>query len=195
MSETDNDEISMAECGNCRAVIPSNSSECPECKIKFSGISEDALGECGACETLVPLESTSCSNCGVAFVADDIVDVLRNWLSNTGLSIAALFDKFDTNGDGMIDSEELRQGLLNLNLADLPPSQVERLIEEIDIDGNGEIDLMELEQSVTGGEYTPSVSKKEDVEVAEEEIQEENHDDDSDDSEETEEEVEEDDDD
>ena len=195
MSETDNDEISMAECGNCRAVIPSNSSECPECKIKFSGISEDALGECGACETLVPLESTSCSNCGVAFVADDIVDVLRNWLSNTGLSIAVLFDKFDTNGDGMIDSEELRQGLLNLNLADLPPSQVERLIEEIDIDGNGEIDLMELEQSVTGGEYTPSGSKKEDVEVAEEEIQEENHDDDSDDSGETEEEVEEDDDD
>ena len=189
MSETDNDEISMAECGNCRAVIPSNSSECPECKIKFSGISEDALGECGACETLVPLESTSCSNCGVAFVADDIVDVLRNWLSNTGLSIAVLFDKFDTNGDGMIDSEELRQGLLNLNLADLPPSQVERLIEEIDIDGNGEIDLMELEQSVTGGEYTPSVSGKEDVEVAEEEIQEENHDDDSDDSGETEEEV------
>ena len=194
MSETDNDEISMAECGNCRAVIPSNSSECPECKIKFSGISEDALGECGACETLVPLESTSCSNCGVAFVADDIVDVLRNWLSNTGLSIAALFEKFDTNGDGMIDSEELRQGLLSLNLADLPPSQVERLIEEIDIDGNGEIDLMELEQSVTGGEYTPSVSEKEDVEVAEEEIQEENHDEDSDDSGETEEEVVEDDD-
>ncbi len=188
MSETENDEISMAECGNCRAVIPSNSSECSECKIKFSGISEDALGECGACETLVPLESTSCSNCGVAFVADDIVDVLRNWLSNTGLSIAALFEKFDTNGDGMIDSEELRQGLLSLNLADLPPSQVERLIEEIDIDGNGEIDLMELEQSVTGGEYTPSVSEKEDVEVAEEEIQEENHDDDSED---TEEEVEE----
>ena len=194
MSETENDEISMAECGNCRAVIPSNSSECSECKIKFSGISEDALGECGACETLVPLESTSCSNCGVAFVADDIVDVLRNWLSNTGLSIAALFEKFDTNGDGMIDSEELRQGLLSLNLADLPPSQVERLIEEIDIDGNGEIDLMELEQSVTGGEYTPSVSEKEDVEVAEEEIQEENHDEDSDDSEETEEEVVEDDD-
>jgi len=191
MTDTENDEISMAECGNCRAVIPSNSSECPECKIKFSGLSEDALGECGACGTLVPLESTSCKSCGVVFVADDVIDVLRNWLSNTGLSIAALFDKFDTNGDGMIDSEELRQGLLSLNLADLPPSQVERLIDEIDIDGNGEIDLMELEQSVTGGEYTPSVSEKEDVEVAEEETQEEDHDEDSEDSEETEEEVEE----
>ena len=201
MTETENDEISMAECGNCRAVIPSNSSECSECKIKFSGISEDALGECGACGTLVPLESTSCSSCGVVFVADDVMDVLRKWLANTGLSIAALFDKFDTNADGMIDSDELRQGLLNLNLADLPPSQVERLIEQIDVDGNGEIDLKELEQSVTGAEYTPSVDEKEDdseekevsevetdgnddVEVAEEEVAA----DDSDDSEETEEE-------
>ena len=204
MTETENDEISMAECGNCRAVIPSNSSECSECKIKFSGISEDALGECGACETLVPLESTSCSNCGVAFVADDVIDVLRNWLANTGLSIGTLFEKFDTNGDGVIDSGELRQGLLNLNLADLPPSQVERLIEQIDIDGNGEIDLMELEQSVTGGEYISSVSGKEDaseeeevpevetdeVEVAEEEVQE-DEESDSGDSEETDEEVDE----
>ena len=161
MTETDNDEISMAECGNCRAVIASDSSECPECKIKFSGLSEDALGECGACGTLVPLESTSCKKCGVIFVADDVMDVLRKWLSNTGLSISSLFDKFDTNGDGIIDSDELREGLLNLNLADLPPSQVERLIEQIDLNGDGKIDLGELEKSVTGAEYSPSVDEKE----------------------------------
>ena len=188
MSETENDETSMAECGNCRAVIPSNSSECSECKIKFSGLSEDALGECGACGTLVPLESTSCKKCGVIFVADDVMDVLRKWLANTGLSIASLFDKFDTNGDGMIDSDELRQGLLGLNLADLPPSQVERLIEQIDIDGDGKIDLAELEKSVTGAEYTPSeVEKEDDSEESEEENEEEEEDSDADseDSEET----------
>ena len=162
MTETDNDEISMAECGNCRAIIASDSSECSECKIKFSGLSEDALGECGACGTLVPLESTSCKKCGVIFVADDVMDVLRKWLSNTGLSISSLFDKFDTNGDGIIDSDELREGLLNLNLADLPPSQVERLIEQIDLNGDGKIDLGELEKSVTGAEYSPSVDEKED---------------------------------
>lgn len=174
MTETENDETSMAECGNCRAVIPSDSSECSECKIKFSGLSEDALGECGACGTLVPLESTSCKKCGVIFVADDVMDVLRNWLANTGLSIASLFDKFDTNGDGMIDSDELRQGLLSLNLADLPPSQIDRLIEQIDIDGDGKIDLAELEKSVTGAEYTPSeVEKEDDSEESEEENEEE----------------------
>ncbi|MDE0556881.1 MAG: EF-hand domain-containing protein [Candidatus Poseidoniaceae archaeon] len=186
MTETENDETSMAECGNCRAVIPSDSSECSECKIKFSGLSEDALGECGACGTLVPLESTSCKKCGVIFVADDVMDVLRNWLANTGLSIASLFDKFDTNGDGMIDSDELRQGLLSLNLADLPPSQIDRLIEQIDIDGDGKIDLAELEKSVTGAEYTPSeVEKEEDSEESEEENEEEEDSDaDSEDSEE-----------
>lgn len=149
----------MAECGNCRAVIARDSTECPECNIKFSGVSEEALGECGGCGFLVPLESTSCSSCGVIFVADDVMDVLRKWLSNTGLTIQALFNKFDTNGDGMIDSDELRQGLLSLNLADLPPSQIERLIEIIDEDGNGEIDLAELEHSVTGSEYTPSTKE------------------------------------
>ena len=174
MSDTDNDETMMAECGSCRAVIPSDSTECPECNIKFSGISEDELGECGACGFLVPLESTSCSSCGVIFVADDVMDVLRKWLSNTGLSIKSLFDKFDTNGDGMIDSEELKQGLLNLNLADLPPSQVERLVEKIDIDGNGEIDLAELEKSVTGSDYVAPKDEEEDSpEEAEEEAEEE----------------------
>ena len=182
MTETDNDETSMAECGNCRAVIPSDSTECPECEIKFSGISEDALGECGACGFLVPLESTSCSSCGVIFVADDVMDVLRKWLSNTGLNIKSLFDKFDTNGDGMIDSDELRKGLLGLNLADLPPSQVERLIEQIDVDGDGKIDLAELEKSVTGSDYVPSKND------AEEETEEDSGDDESDKEDEVEEE-------
>ena len=192
MTETENDEISMAECGNCRAVIPSDSSECSECKIKFSGLSEDALGECGACGTLVPLESASCKKCGVIFVADDVMDVLRKWLANTGLSISSLFDKFDTNGDGMIDSDELRQGLLSLNLADLPPSQVDRLIEQIDVDGDGKIDLAELETSVTGAEYIPSADEKEDD--SEEEVEEETEEDDDSEEETEEEETEEDDD-
>ena len=196
MTETDNDETSMAECGNCRAVIPNDSTECPECQIKFSGISEDALGECGACGFLVPLESTSCSSCGVIFVADDVMDVLRNWLSNTGLNIKSLFDKFDTNGDGMIDSDELRKGLLSLNLADLPPSQVERLIELIDVDGDGKIDLAELEKSVTGSDYVApdnevEASSDEDTEEEDESEEEESEEEESDDEESDDEESEE----
>ena len=147
----ENDDIPMAECGSCRAIVPVGSSECPECGISFSGVSDEALGECGACNALVPLDSTKCPECGVVFVADDVVDILRTWMANNKMDVATLFGRFDTNNDNMIDSSELRDGLLSLNLADLPPSQVDRLVEAIDEDGDSLIDLKEL-QAIIGGE-------------------------------------------
>ena len=90
MSDDETDEIPMAECGSCRAVIPLNSKECPECGIQFSGVSDESLGECGACNSLVPLDSKSCPNCGVYFVADDVVDVLRKWFTETGIEVLSL---------------------------------------------------------------------------------------------------------
>ncbi len=156
MSEDEVDSVAMAECGACRAVIPIDSESCPECDTKFSGISEDALGECGGCQALVPLDSTRCPECGVLFVADDVVDILRQWVADTGIDIRKLFDRFDENSDGTIDSSELKQGLLSLNLADLPPSQVDRLVAEIDADGNGLIDLDEFDAILSGDEVEPS---------------------------------------
>jgi calcium-binding protein CML len=152
MTDEENNTVPMAECGACRTVIPLDSSECPECKTKFSGISDEALGECGACQKLVPLDSTRCPECSVVFVADDVVDILRGWVHNTGINIRKLFEKFDENGDGTIDADELRKGLLGLNLADLPPSQVDRLVLEIDADGNGVIDLDEFDAILMGDE-------------------------------------------
>ena len=150
MTDEEIEAAAMAECGACRAVIPIDSTECPECGTNFSGISEDELGECGACNALVPLDSTRCPECGVLFVADDVVDILRQWVADTGINIRKLFEKFDENSDGTIDSKELKRGLLSLNLADLPPSQVDRLVAEIDADGNGVIDLDEFDQILMG---------------------------------------------
>ncbi len=150
MSDEEKDSIPMAECGSCRALIPLDSTECPECNTQFSGVSEEALGECGACNALVPLDSTRCPECDVVFVADDVVDILRKWVHDTGIQIRKLFEKFDTNSDGMIDASELKAGLLSLNLADLPPSQVDRLVKEIDADDNGVIDLDEFETILHG---------------------------------------------
>lgn len=149
MTKDEDNKVGMAECGSCRAVIPIDSTTCPECDTSFQGVSDEALGECGACKSLVPLDSSRCPDCGVLFVADDVVDVLRQWISNTGIDLRKLFDKFDENGDGMIDSSELRAGLLSLNLADLPPAQVDRLVMEIDEDDNGVIDLDEFIQILT----------------------------------------------
>ncbi|OUV39531.1 MAG: hypothetical protein CMA18_003700 [Methanobacteriota archaeon] len=151
----ENEDVAMAECGSCRAIVPADSSECPECGISFSGVSDEALGECGACNALVPLDSTKCPECGVVFVADDVVDILRTWMANNKMDVKTLFGRFDTNNDNMIDSGELKEGLLSLNLADLPPSQVDKLVEAIDEDGDSLIDLEEL-QSVIGGEELDS---------------------------------------
>ena len=144
MTDGNEEDVNMAECGVCRAVVPINSENCPECGVSFSGVSEESLGECGACKALIPLDSESCPQCGVTFVADNVIEVLSNWLTATGLSTRDLFVKFDANGDGKITSEEFRNGLLSLKLADLPPSQIERLVKAIDEDGDGIIDLEEL---------------------------------------------------
>lgn len=154
----ENEDIPMAECGSCRAIVPVDSSECPECGISFSGVSDEALGECGACNALVPLDSTKCPECGVVFVADDVVDILRTWMANNKMDVKTLFGRFDTNNDNMIDSGELRDGLLSLNLADLPPSQVDRLVEAIDEDGDSLIDLKELQAIIGGEELDDTVS-------------------------------------
>ena len=165
----ENEDVAMAECGSCRAIVPADSSECPECGISFSGVSDEALGECGACNALVPLDSTKCPECGVVFVADDVVDILRTWMANNKMDVKTLFGRFDTNNDNMIDSGELKEGLLSLNLADLPPSQVDKLVEAIDEDGDSLIDLEEL-QSIIGGEEldsseSESIDDSEDVET------------------------------
>ena len=64
-------EIAMAECGACQSIIPLDSESCPNCGIRFGGVSEEQLGECGACGELQPVDSVSCSKCGVSFVAEE----------------------------------------------------------------------------------------------------------------------------
>lgn len=149
MSDTENEEVPMAECGSCRAIIPLDSKQCPECGIGFSGVSDEALGECGACNSLVPINSKSCPECGVYFVADNVLNVLKEWFINTGIDSRKLFAKFDSDSDGHIDADELKDGLLKMNLADLPPSQIDRLIAEVDTDNDGVISLDELVSAIT----------------------------------------------
>ena len=146
MSTNDGHEQTMAACGGCSAIIPIDSSSCPECGIRLGG--EQQRWECGACGELFDHEPRSCTACGVVFVADDVVHVLRAWLDDNGMSVMDLFGRFDSNGDGVIDSSELKEGLLALNLAALPPEQVDLLVSAIDENGDGSIDLSELEATL-----------------------------------------------
>ena len=68
MSEEDNQEIPMAQCDACNAIVPLDSESCAQCGAIFSGISDDALGECGQCGSIIPIDSVSCQDCGAIFV-------------------------------------------------------------------------------------------------------------------------------
>ena len=53
------------------------------------------------------------------------------------------FKMFDINGDGMIDIEELKGAMKELDL-EQDPDKVEQLLKELDKDGNGVIDYVEF---------------------------------------------------
>jgi Ca2+-binding EF-hand superfamily protein/ribosomal protein S27AE len=137
------DSTQMAACGACQAIIPIDSEVCPECNVRLAG--EEQRWECGACGELFDHQPRSCTACGVVFVSDDVVDVLRTWMKENNMSAKDIFGRFDTNDDNVIDAQELKDGLLALNLAALPPSEVDRLVETIDENGDGSVDLGELQ--------------------------------------------------
>ena len=68
MSE-ENLDIPMAQCGACDSIVPLDSELCPDCGVRFAGVTDEQLGECGACGAIIPADSESCSDCGVSFVA------------------------------------------------------------------------------------------------------------------------------
>ena len=68
MATISEEDIPMAQCGACDSIIPLDSESCPECGVRFGGVTEQELGECGACQSIIPADSTSCPNCGAVFV-------------------------------------------------------------------------------------------------------------------------------
>ncbi|MGB2507147.1 MAG: EF-hand domain-containing protein, partial [Candidatus Poseidoniaceae archaeon] len=154
------DSTQMAACGACQAIIPIDSDVCPECNVRLAG--EQQRWECGACGELFDHQPRSCSACGVVFMSDDVVEVLRTWMKENAMSAKDIFGRFDTNDDNVIDAQELKEGLLALNLAALPPSEVDRLVDAIDENGDGTIDLAELEAILSGGsmQYAESVLER-----------------------------------
>ena len=89
MSDIDNDDIPMAQCGACDSIVPLDSESCPECGISFSGVTDEQLGECGACSAIIPIDSESCPECGASFVeAPETDDVQDNTIIDDSQEIA-----------------------------------------------------------------------------------------------------------
>ena len=89
MSDIDNDDIPMAQCGACDSIVPLDSESCPECGISFSGVTDEQLGECGACSAIIPIDSESCPECGASFVeVPETDDVQESAITDDSQEIA-----------------------------------------------------------------------------------------------------------
>ena len=123
--------------------------------------------ECQVCETINPSDALNCSNCGALFVYDNVMDKIYEYMVNNAYTVHALFNKFDVDSSGTLESDELLKGLRSLRIADLPLKQLRALITSIDVDGNGVIDLEEFELALD------EVQKRLDSKEVEEEYEEE----------------------
>ncbi len=101
--------------------------------------------ECHACGKFNPPGSPSCSECGALFVYEQVMEKLHGWMIQNELTVVELFERFDEDGNGTLEEDELLRGLRSLKIADLPLNQLQALVESLDEDGNGVIDLEEFE--------------------------------------------------
>ena len=76
--------------------------------------------------------------------ANGIMLKIGTELNETGKKIDDLFDDFDVDSSGELDHYEFSMGLKSLELADLPPHEIDRIVKFLDSDDNGRIDLNEL---------------------------------------------------
>lgn len=74
----------------------------------------------------------------------ELVDLAR-WLKSSGTSTIELFQKMDIDSDGKISPFEIREGLASLDIADLPPWDVEKMVSAMDLDGDGQVNIPELD--------------------------------------------------
>ncbi len=103
---------------------------------------------CEVCGSMNPPNSLLCGDCGALFVYDQVMEKLEAWMIDNAMSVKDLFDRFDEDGNGTLESDELVAGLRSLKIAALPVAQLEALVENLDVDGNGVIDFEEFEMAI-----------------------------------------------
>ena len=87
------------------------------------------------------------------------LEMLSDYLEKKEMSIFQFFRSIDLDDSGFIDGYELQQALRSADIADLPPWDIEKLMELIDFDGDGRVNLPELD--ITIGRIRSGTSEEE----------------------------------
>ena len=87
--------------------------------------------------------------------ASQIVQLLRQKLSDRGADLQTAFDSFDTDGNGTLSHQELRNGLEKVGI-ELSPPEVHELMRFADSDSDNSIDWHEFLEMVREAHPKPS---------------------------------------
>ena len=188
MSDEENNDIPMAECGACGAIVPLDSKSCPSCDVSFDGITDEELGECGACGAIIPADSESCAKCGAFFVAIDtpeeesIDDSESDIEISTSEALEVLDSMIDDASSSTNDEEESEDEIEEEEV----PEEVEEEDSEDEIEEEETTEDVEEEDSEEDDDEDPEEVEDDD---SEEESGDEIGEDDDDSEEESEEET------
>ena len=169
MSE-ENLDIPMAQCGACDSIVPLDSESCPNCGIRFGGVTDEQLGECGACSAIIPADSESCPECGVSFVAVDEPTSEAPVEENQAVSIAGNLDDLNDIILPETGSEEAVEEEPVVEEEDVDEEAVEETIEEPSFEEEAESDVVEEDTPVDEVEIDSIADDESEVDAHEEAV-------------------------
>ena len=165
MSE-ENLDIPMAQCGACDSIVPLDSESCPNCGIRFGGVTDEQLGECGACGAIIPADSESCPECGVSFVAVE-EPVSETPVEDT--QAAPITDNLDDLNDIILPETESVEEAVEEDQRAVEEEVSEEAVEET-IEEETESDLVEEDTQVNEAETDSIADDVVEVEAHEEAV-------------------------
>ena len=167
MSE-ENLDIPMAQCGACDSIVPLDSESCPNCGIRFGGVTDEQLGECGACSAIIPADSESCPECGVSFVA---VEEATSETPVEATPAAPITDNLEDLNDIILPETESEDEAAEEAHPAAEEEVVEPAVEETSFEEETESDIVEEETPAEDAEIDSVIDEVEQAvsEVVEEE--------------------------
>lgn len=85
---------------------------------------------------------------------DDVMRTLVEKLNGKKMRATDLFKKIDTSGDGSLDADELRQGIVDIGLK-LTDAEFAVVMARVDKDGGGDVSLKEFDRAIKAAEKLP----------------------------------------
>ena len=168
MSE-ENLDIPMAQCGACDSIVPLDSESCPNCGIRFGGVTDEQLGECGACSAIIPADSESCPECGVSFVAVE-EPTSEDPVEDT--QVAPISDNLDDLNDIILpETESVEEAVEEEQPAieeEVGEDAVEASIEDASFEEQTESDISEEDTTVDEVEIDSITDEVEEADAQEE---------------------------